>query len=465
MTFAFAFAIGGCDHRVGPAAGTAVSTNVRASSEPQLSADPAKASAAPTASDAAASSAVAVPEIPVEQIFAAAEQGCRGAHGGHVAISPLLPVTSVPLRMLAPVEGAAPTSISVRAPGGATRTLPTEVRLGPPPSAFAQIDAPEVGSYRIVVSRGAEIVACADVAVREPTHHARSSGAKTQAPWAATRAWTGADEDLYSAWIEKMFDAPLSEQPSYDALYFVTSDPKKNFLYDYLDLDEDAPPPKGLRLEPDCADLPYTLRAYFAWKQGLPLGFSSCTRGSQGKAPTCVRHFSSLDPMDDPPHDPVRKVEKFIRGKLADTVHSGTGRTGAEDDNTDYYPIQVSRENLRPGTIYADPYGHVLVVAKIIPQTSDSGGALLAVDGQPDGTVGRKRFWEGNFIFLTDDPAMGSPGFKRFRKVIDKGGDLRLVRNDALKSDPAYADFGLNQYAGGPQAFYDLMEDVLSPVP
>ena len=41
-------------------------------------------------------------------------------------------------------------------------------------------------------------------------------------------------------------------------------------------------------LRPDCADLPYFLRAYFAFKMGLPFGFSKCTRGGGGRAPSCV---------------------------------------------------------------------------------------------------------------------------------------------------------------------------------
>ena len=36
-------------------------------------------------------------------------------------------------------------------------------------------------------------------------------------------------------------------------------------------------------------------------------------------------------------------------------------------------------------------------------------GVFLAVDGQPDGTVARKRFWRGNFLFA-QDPALGGPG-------------------------------------------------------
>ena len=51
------------------------------------------------------------------------------------------------------------------------------------------------------------------------------------------------------------------------------------------------------------------------------------------------------------------------------------------------------------------------------PQTGDAAGVFLAVDGQPDGTVARKRFWRGNFLFA-QDPALGGPGFKRFRPIV-----------------------------------------------
>jgi hypothetical protein len=74
-------------------------------------------------------------------------------------------------------------------------------------------------------------------------------------------------------------------------------------------------------------------------------------------------------------------------------VHSGSGRTALADNNTDYYPVPLSADTLRPGTVYADPYGHILMIVRRIAQTEDAAGIILAVDGQPDGTVARKRFW------------------------------------------------------------------------
>ena len=126
----------------------------------------------------------------------------------------------------------------------------------------------------------------------------------------------------------------------------------------------------------------------------------------------------------------------YLRTTVANAVHSGNGRTAAGDDNTDYYPVPLKAETLRPGTMYADPYGHVLVLAKRVAQTGDAAGVFLAVDGQPDGTVARKRFWRGNFLFA-QDPALGSPGSSASgRSWLEKNGTLAAAdqRRDRQRS-------------------------------
>jgi hypothetical protein len=89
-------------------------------------------------------------------------------------------------------------------------------------------------------------------------------------------AWNRENENLYSAWIEKLFDAPLDAAPSWKALHDVLRDKSRNILYNHLGLGEDS---ANLIIRPDCADLPYFLRAYFAFKMGLPFGYAKCTRG------------------------------------------------------------------------------------------------------------------------------------------------------------------------------------------
>jgi hypothetical protein len=150
---------------------------------------------------------------------------------------------------------------------------------------------------------------------------------------------------------------------------------------------------------------------------------------------------------------------------IGDGVHSGSGRTALADNNTDYYPVSLSQDTLRPGGVYADPYGHILVLVKRVPQSGSGAGVFLAVDGQPDGTVARKRFWRGNFLFA-QDPGLGGPGFKRFRPVMrGTDGTLRRLSNEQIAKNPHYADFSLEQAKLGVEDFYDKMDDVMSPSP
>jgi hypothetical protein len=115
--------------------------------------------------------------------------------------------------------------------------------------------------------------------------------------------------------------------------------------------------------------------------------------------------------------------------------------------------------------VYADPYGHILVLVRRVAQTADAAGVIMAVDGQPDGTVARKRFWRGNFLFA-QDPALGGPGFKRFRPImLTKAGALHRLTNDEIARNPDYADFSLDQAKLGMEQFYDRMDDVMSPEP
>lgn len=150
---------------------------------------------------------------------------------------------------------------------------------------------------------------------------------------------------------------------------------------------------------------------------------------------------------------------------VADAVHSGSGRTAATDDTTDYYPVALTQETLRPGVVYADPYGHVLVLVRRVAQTDGAAGVFFAVDAQPDGTVARKRFWRGNFLFARDS-GLGSPGFKRFRPIMrERNGRLWRLTNSEIAKNPEYGDFSLEQSRLGIEDFYDRMEDVMSPEP
>lgn len=387
----------------------------------------------------------------------------------HVFASPQAPWKGAPLRVLAVSEKPIDAALAVvQGEGAAAKPLASssERHGGPPYFWFAEVAAPPAGPVRAVLSQPgckeprdvAEAITVGDVPPPAP----RPTWASV---WGVSRVWNRALENLYSAWIEKLFDAPLEDQPSWPALHEVLRDPKRNFLHDHLGAHEDKAGDGALVIRPDCADLPYFLRAYFAFKMRLPFGYAACSRGGAGAPPGCQGFTHNLDAAAAKRPGTVASFGYFLRYTLADAVHSGSGRAPAADEGSDYYPIALGPETLRPGAVYADPYGHILVVAKRLPQTDKQGGILLAVDGQPDGTVARKRFWRGNFLFALD-PALGSPGFKRFRPIVrDKAHLLRRLTTAEIKASADYGDFGLDQYGSGVEGFYDKMDDLLSPSP
>jgi hypothetical protein len=427
-----------------------------------------------------------------------ASSGCEAKVGLAVLSSPLAPWKGAPLRIVFATEQPLDGELSLIAPDGSVATKTHERHGGPPYSWFAEIASPQAGTWHAKLTRADGDTDCAtitrEIAVAKgasaPPHATGTS------VWPVRAKWNRSTENLYSAWIEKLFDAPLEEAPSWPALHEVLRDKSRNFLFNHLGLGEDE---KKLIMQPDCADLPYFLRAYFAFKVGLPFGYSKCTRGGGGKAPRCPQWFN-IQKEEPPPAATAQKDAQagsgslfgmfgkadaqtitarassrpqglvpgfgyYVRTTVANAVHSGSGRTAANDDNADYYPVPLKAETLRPGTIYADPYGHVLVLVKRIAQTSDSAGVFLAVDGQPDGTVARKRFWRGNFLFA-QNPALGGPGFKRFRPIVaDKNGGLRRLTNAEIDKDSDYGDFSLEQSKLGVEDFYDRMDDVMSPSP
>jgi hypothetical protein len=425
----------------------------------------------------------------------AALVSCEDAAELAVLPSPFTPWKGAPLRVILAAEKPLEGELSLIAPDGSVAATSRARHGGPPYFWFAEVGSPAAGTWHARLARDRAPVECStitrEIAVRgdQPPRLSKTEGSL----WPLRNTWNRSTENLYSAWIEKLFDDPLEAAPSWKALHEVLRDRSRNFLFNHLGLGEDQ---MGLIIRPDCADLPYFLRAYFAFKMGLPFGYAKCSRGGGGEGPKCHAWWNIQKeepapvPVEQniasrtlmgmlpppapypistaPPKRPPGLAASFghyVGTTVADGVHSGSARTALSDENTDYYPVPLSQDTLRPGTIYADPYGHVLVIARRVAQSEGEAGVILAVDGQPDGTVARKRFWRGNFLFA-QDPALGGPGFKRFRPIVrDKNGVLRRLSNAEIAKDPQYGDFSLDQAKLGIEDFYDRMDDVMSPSP
>jgi hypothetical protein len=416
---------------------------------------------------------------------------CRELEGVAVLATPLSPSPSAPLRVVVASEKPLSGVLTLVAPGGERTTTGDARRGGPPYFWTAQAPEPQPGTWLAKLTLDAEINGCKTLLREISVRRAAGgfAGRSDKSVWPVRAAWDRNMENLYAVWIETLFDAPADAQPSWPALHEVLREPSRNILFNHLGLREDE---KGLVIRPDCADLPYFLRAYFAFKMGLPFGYAKCTRGGRGKPPKCSawwdiqnrepppavagaaeqagigQLFGAVAPPPEPPKQRAQGLAEafatYLGEAVAQGVHSGTGRVPAASDFSDYYAVPLTAETLRPGTVYHDPYGHILVIAKRVAQTPDSAGIIFAVDGQPDGTVARKRFWRGNFLFA-QDPALGSPGFKRFRPVVHAASGLRRLTNAEIAKSRDYGDYSLEQTKLGVEDFYDRMDDLMSPQP
>jgi hypothetical protein len=298
---------------------------------------------------------------------------CTQENAVRIWSAPLVAQPGEKVRIMAVATDGELTELLVTDPAGRRSRLHTVNGGGPPWSLRGALPTSSRGSYRIEAKRGSKMVACAEIPVGGGAGN-RGSG-----------EWDLASQALYAAWVEHLFDAPPEVSLSFPSLEPLLRDPQRNFLYDYLSKGEDVLFPA----EPDCADLSYFLRAYFAWKLGLPVSYRACNRGSNRRAPTCDP--AEINRTFVGTTAPVAAFRQVSR-RLMDRATSGGGRTALSDDATDFYPLPLQRDALWPGTVYADPYGHTLIIVKWIPQTKERSGMLLAVDAQPDNSVARKRF-------------------------------------------------------------------------
>lgn len=367
---------------------------------------------------------------------------CRQGLDTHIWITPLQPQPGERLRIIAVATEGNLSELIVTDPAGRRANAPTIRGGGPPWNLRGTLYRPVRGTYRIQAMRSGRVVACTDIRVGGGVGY-QGSG-----------TWDLATEALYATWIEQLFDAPPDRSLSFPSLAPVLRDPARNFLYDYLRDGED----QRLPAEPDCADLPYFLRAYFAWKLGLPVAYRSCSRGSRRSPPRCEAPRIERAFVRSP-----ASASRFrqVSQDIMNGVHSGCGRTALHDDATDFYPVPLERWTLWPGTVFADPYGHTLVLVKWVQQQPGGRGLLLAVDAQPDNSVNRKRFWEGTFLF--DQTASAGAGFKAYRPIAGAGKGSRTQSNSEIDGRSGLRPFSAEQARLRPEDFYARMDRLINP--
>ena len=157
--------------------------------------------------------------------------------------SPIAPWKGAPLRVIVAAEKPLNGELSLIAPDGSVAAKSRERHGGPPYFWFAEVASPAAGTMAgDARARGR--------ASRLQHDHARHRRARRQAAAAAARRRAASGrcaipgiarrKICYSAWIEKLFDAPLDAELSWPALHEVLRDRSRNFLFNHLGLGEDA---------------------------------------------------------------------------------------------------------------------------------------------------------------------------------------------------------------------------------
>lgn len=225
--------------------------------------------------------------------------------------------------------------------------------------------------------------------------------------WPAVNQWSRTLEDEYSQFVERLGQAVAQRRCR--RLDVCLRDPQSNLLFD-------PQTDPNLTLNVDCGDLPYVLRGYFSFKRRLPFAFVCDVRG-EGDDHRYMAHVTPVRSCSWRQYASPRSVLRSMTGE----IHSGMYRMAPEIEGSDFYPLAINRRAVRPGTVYYDPNGHVLVVAEV-----RADGVIYLMDGHPDGSLTWKRFGQA---FALGGRGQGG-GFKGFRP-------LRLVDNQIVRAGNA----------------------------
>ncbi len=244
--------------------------------------------------------------------------------------------------------------------------------------------------------------------------------------------WTADDEIGFEKFIQAIGE---SECGSLNECLHSTANPFR---------DSDLP---DHHFESDCADLPYVLRFYYAWKRGLPFSYVDAIAPRDGKTDdfSYSRNGNKVVSRRDVPSGTLSGYA--IIEQLRAAINSGTYRIHPDADSPlppDFYSPAITPAAIHPGTAIYDPAGHVAIVYRVDPD-----GRVHAFDAHTDYSLTQMVF---DVRFARTRPAQGS-GFKNWRPVrlvgatkqpdgSFTGGHIEVAHNSEI------ADFSVEQFYG-----------------
>jgi hypothetical protein len=258
------------------------------------------------------------------------------------------------------------------------------------------------------------------------------ASAAQAAPWRITKDhWSAEDEAGFGRFVTAIGESNCSSSQS---CLRDPANPYRRTDQHFLDIDV------------DCAKWPYLLRAYYAWKNGLPFSYVNGVSGEGGDlrfTKTANRATSRHDIVD---HGGGIDASDAILQMLG-AVFSGTYRTDASEKRgvlSDFYSPVLKPGTIRPGTLIYDVNGHVAIAYKV-----DEDGRIFYMDAHPDFTITRSVYGAQ----FGQSPARLGGSLKNWRpfKIVGAhrdgaghllGGHMAYAENDQI------ADFSLVQYVG-----------------
>lgn len=229
----------------------------------------------------------------------------------------------------------------------------------------------------------------------------------------------------------------------------------------------------------DCADFPYYLRSYFAYKNKLPFAmvssFQQAPFSETQQAQIAAERARILAEKGEEfalKYDAQVRDARYSRNgniptakinvpsssgavrdfavlgpKIMDQISSGTLRmlNGAGGSvESDFYSPAVTKESIKPGTVLYNVSGHVAIVYDVTAK-----GEVLYVDAHPDNSITRGVF---NPDFKLVKSLYGG-NFKNFRPVqvvnATMAADGSIAKGQVVAaSDSQIADFSMEQYEG-----------------
>lgn len=277
---------------------------------------------------------------------------------------------------------------------------------------------------------GASAVSLAAIALASA---ADAKAVNTGDAWRIVKTeWSEADEDGYSEFVQAIGRSSCSSLESCLAAganpYYSPDDPE---------------------FTGDCADMAYVLRAYYAWKNGLPFSYQNAMRTADGAADD-LRYSSNgniVAARRDAVGDKPVSAATFI-GRIGGEVSTAMFRTHPDNGEgtlfDDFYPVKIDREAVRPGVLAYDIYGHVGIVYDILDD-----GRILLIASHPDRSVTRTTYG-ANFLRSKPDLGAGLKGWRPIRlegarQAADgsfAGGKIRAAKNADI------AHYSMEQFVG-----------------